>query len=94
MPAASCLVEPATRRAVYCLLPSHRVAASTDGPLASGLSGGLSLYRCDLHALEGMMSPFARASCRCLSPGERSSVMSEPSSLTIVAEYFSIHFPW
>jgi hypothetical protein len=41
-----------------------------------------------------MMSPPARASCNCLGPGECSSVMREPSSLTVVAEYFFIHLPW
>jgi hypothetical protein len=40
------------------------------------------------------MSPPAHASCRCLGPGERSSVTSEPSSLIVVGGYFFIHFPW
>jgi hypothetical protein len=40
------------------------------------------------------MSPPAQASCNCLGPGECSLVMREPSSLTVVAEYFFIHLPW
>jgi hypothetical protein len=40
------------------------------------------------------MSLPAYASCRHLGLGECSSLTSEPSSLTVVAEYFFIHFPW
>jgi hypothetical protein len=40
------------------------------------------------------MSPPACMSNRCLSLGERSSVTHEPSSLTVVVEYFFIRSPW
>jgi hypothetical protein len=40
-PTTPSLAEPATQRAVYCLLPSYRVVASTGSLHAGGLSGGL-----------------------------------------------------